>query len=112
MNIYLIIVIVFFLIILITIIIWIIMLKQPPSLKNLSKITYSKSSYGMRCTLDNEETTDSNIPENYIPQHCGLGLSCIVYGTEKFCKVSIGYPCNNLQECTPLASRCDSVCIY
>ena len=112
MNSYVIIVIIFFIVIFIIILSWIYVLKTPPNIQNIPQITYSKSSYGMRCSLDNVKTSSINLPSDYTPQHCDIGLSCINYGKQYYCKVAIGYECTNLEECTPLATKCDGICLY
>lgn len=111
MNNYLKILLFFFIIIIIIIIIWIIILKIPPNNNNIPDITYMKSTYGQRCSMDNVEVNNINIPSQFIPQHCDIGLICINYGNTNICKTKIGYECLSKYECEPSASNCNVVCL-
>jgi hypothetical protein len=91
---YFILITVVFLILLFFIIYWSFIIKDPPTLP--SPIEYSKASYGMSC---------SATPKNN-SEICQDGLTC----ESNICKVSLGSPCININQCVSEALQCADVC--
>jgi len=94
-----------FVVALIFIIVWITILSQPPVFPEAP--VYSNSGYGMRCNINNSNTTNNtNQPATFEPSNCDLGLVCAA----GFCKKDIGTACNTLFECVPGTLVCNGTC--
>lgn len=90
---------------------WIPVVRNPPQLPPAPQL--EGAGYGMRCVMGTPVPSASGAPQDFTPQPCMSGLSCIKVIADVpwgFCKKSVGQPCITVSECEPDALYCTGVC--